>query len=96
MVSGGVEEAETMMTAETSERDSGPVAGVHIHTDLRVHLVGDHPHRGEFAHPVGKSPKTITIETKEGEEMYLLSLVNCAHGTDRCYATKSQMRLIPG
>jgi hypothetical protein len=66
----------------------------HIHTEITFILIGEHPHAGENAHPVGETVNTITRETLYGKEMYLLELVDCPHGTDRCYAAKENMRLI--
>lgn len=66
----------------------------HVHTDILFQLKLEHPHGGEYAHPVGDTPDTISKITQFGAEMYLLELVNCVHGTERCYAQKAQMTLI--
>lgn len=66
----------------------------HVHTDILFQLKPGHPHQGEFAHPVGDTPDTISKINRFGAEMYLLELVNCVHGTERCYAQKAQMTLI--
>jgi hypothetical protein len=67
----------------------------HVHTDVLFEIVGNHPHKGEKAHPVGHTPHSMTQTTLfNGSPMYLLELIDCSHGTDRCYASKENMRLI--
>jgi len=67
-----------------------------VHTDILMEIIGDHPHRGEFGHPVGKSKDTITVTDLCGPNTYLIHLINCEHGTDRCYAEKKKLRLLKG
>jgi hypothetical protein len=39
----------------------------HIHTEITFILIGEHPHAGENAHPVGETVNTITRETLYGK-----------------------------
>lgn len=69
-------------------------AAIYVHKEVLFQFKGDHPHVGEFAHPCGKTPESMTRIEVGSEFMFLMHLVNCSHGTDRCYATKAQMRLV--
>jgi hypothetical protein len=65
-----------------------------VHRDVLFELTGHHPHAGEKAHLVGATPESMTQIEMFGVQMDLLELVDCPHGTDRCYASKKQIRLL--
>lgn len=65
-----------------------------VHRDILMKITGNHPHTGEYGHPCGNSPNTITKSNHCGPETYLIELIDCPHGTDRCYAEKKNLALM--
>lgn len=67
----------------------------HIHRNLPFLIIGNHPHAGATAYPVGASPESMTKKTLFGEEMYLLQRRDddAFHGSDhQFYAEKKCMK----
>ena len=65
-----------------------------VHRDIAMQIIGNHPHHGKYGHPVGKTPDTTTVSNHCGPETYLIELVDCPHGVDRCYAAKKHLRMV--
>jgi hypothetical protein len=64
----------------------------YVHADILFQIVGDHPHTGEYCHPVGETPETVS----ELNGLTLMRLVNCEHNVRGCYAARENLRLLHG
>lgn len=66
--------------------------------DIRVQLIGNHPHAGEYGTiPVIDDKVTLVAPLGLGKpDMVLVKLENCQHGETGCYARQAQMRLVKG
>lgn len=66
-----------------------------VHRDITLRFKPGHPHAGEIAHPIGDSADTITKLVGPGQRVvYLLEIVNCHHGVERCYAAHADLELL--
>jgi hypothetical protein len=55
-----------------------------------VKIVGrDHPHRGEYGRFTGEVVRLVT-----GQQMALVTLEACRHGTDGCYVSPGDVRAV--
>jgi len=56
----------------------------------RVKIIGrDHPHRGEYGRFTGEVIRLVT-----GQQMALVTLEHCKHGTDGCYVSANDIRQV--
>ena len=60
-------------------------------SELKVQIKGKHPHTGEFGTITVEDDKTIKLNWLH---MALVKLDNCPHGTDSCFAQKSNLRVV--
>lgn len=64
----------------------------YVHEGILMQVIGNHPHAGDYGHPVGESENSIT----EVMGMYEIEFVNgmCEHGTRGCFAKKQNLRMV--
>lgn len=61
-----------------------------VHEQVTFEIVGDHPHAGDWCTLMGESKTTVTIV----DGQVLVYLMKCAHGVDRCYVPRKNLRLV--
>lgn len=61
-------------------------------SSVRVQIIGDHPHVGEYGTIELNEDNTITLNSLR---MAKIELENCPHGTEACYAQSQNVKREP-
>lgn len=66
----------------------------HVHKNIPVQVIGNHPHAGDFGYLVGETEGTVT----ELYGMVEIQFTNgmCSHGTRGCFAKRANIRYVKG
>lgn len=63
----------------------------YVHKNILMKVIGEHPHSGEYCHPIGESASSVGTTVVCGTPMYLVVNVNT---NDRYYAARENLTLI--